>query len=282
MNIKYLAASLLACTLFMGTSIQAQNNAATPKKVLLVTATLEFRHSCIPLAEKVLTDLGKTSGAYVIVDTIRSTDRPSDPDAEKQKEKVAAWQAGIKADFAAKMSAEALKKYDAVIFCNTTGNLPVPSMDDFLSWIKNGGNFIGMHAASDTFHASPAFIDMLGGEFKQHGPQVKVDCINQDLQHPATKHFGSHYEIFDEIYQFKNFHRERVHGLLTLDKHPNDKTPGDYPVSWCKQVGKGRVFYTSLGHREDVWESADYDKHILGGIKWALGLEPGDATPQTK
>ena len=89
--------------------------------------------------------------------------------------------------------------------------------------------------------------------------------------------------MFDEIYQFKNFDRSKVHGLLTLDKHPNNKTPGDYPISWCKEYGQGRVFYTSLGHREDVWDpnwsdrknskevAEAYQKHILGGIKWALG-----------
>jgi type 1 glutamine amidotransferase len=90
------------------------------------------------------------------------------------------------------------------------------------------------------------------------------------------------------------FSRTNVHGLLSLDKHPNDKTPGDYPISWCKKYGKGRVFYTSLGHREDIWDpntpesfkrenskevSEAYQKHILGGIKWALGLERGSAKP---
>jgi type 1 glutamine amidotransferase len=278
---KYIMAGLMTCALLMGVA-QAQDSTNAPKKVLVVTATYEFTHSSIPLSEKVIADLGKTSGAYTVVDYIRSGPRPTDADKEVEKQKVEKWQANVKADFAAKMSADGLKKYDAVIFSSTTGNLPIPSMDDFLTWIKNGGNFIGMHAASDTFHASPAFIEMIGGEFKIHGPQVKVECINEDHNHPATKHFGDIYEVYDEIYQFKNFHREKVHGLLTLDKHPNEKTPGDYPVSWCKMVGKGRVFYTSLGHREDVWENPDYQKHVLGGIKWALGLEPGDATPQKK
>lgn len=274
-------AGLMVCALAAG-STQAQQTTNAPKKVLVVTATYEFTHSSIPLGEKVIAELGKSSGAYTVVDYIRSGPRPTDADKTVEKEKQQKWEAGVKADFAAKMSAEGLKNYDAVIFCSTTGNLPVPSMDAFLDWIKNGGNFVGMHAASDTFHRSPAFIEMLGGEFKTHGAQVKVECINEDPAHPATKHLGKIYEIFDEIYQFQNFHRERVHGLLTMDKHPNDKTPGDYPVAWCKQVGKGHVFYTSLGHREDVWESPDYQKHILGGIKWALGLEPGDATPQKK
>jgi hypothetical protein len=124
---------------------------------------------------------------------------------------------------------------------------------------------------------------MIGGEFLQHGPQVKVACINEDLRHPATRRVGKGqtYEVFDEIYQFKNFHRDQVHGLLTLDKHPNNGTPGDYPIAWCKQFGRGKVFYTSLGHREEVWESTTYQDHILGAIRWALGLDQGDARPQS-
>lgn len=265
----HLIAGLLACGLAFSACAQA------PKKVLVVNATLGFTHSCIPMAEKILTDLGTTSGAYTVVDYVRSGPRPQD------KDKATEWEAAIKKDCAEKLSADAMKKYDAIIFCNTTGDLPF-DVNALLDWIKNGGAFIGMHAASDTFHGSPAFIDMIGGEFKQHGAQVKVECINQDPKHPATSCFGPTFEVYDEIYQFKNFYRNRVHGLLTLDKHPNDKTPGDYPVSWCKQVGKGKVFYTSLGHREDVWDSEIYKKHVLGGIKWSLGLEPGSAVPQVK
>lgn len=138
---------------------------------------------------------------------------------------------------------------------------------------------------------------MIGGHFKTHGAQVEVNIINQDKECPSCRHLGDNWKVFDEIYQMKDFDRATVHGLLTLDKHPNNGTPGDYPVAWKKNYGKGRVFYTSLGHREDIWDPAwtdskngrknspeiakAYQQHILGGIKWALGLEPGDATPQT-
>ena len=125
------------------------------------------------------------------------------------------------------------------------------------------------------------YIDMLGGEFQTHHAQAGVECINMDLSSPATRHLGAKYSVFDEIYLLKNFHRDLVHGLLTLDKHPNTQLPGDYPIAWCKQFGRGKVFYTSLGHREDVWLSEAYQKHILGGIKWALGIEKGDTTPQS-
>jgi hypothetical protein len=121
---------------------------------------------------------------------------------------------------------------------------------------------------------------MLGGEFKEHGPQVEVEVINQDPRHPACKNYPPTFHIFDEIYLVNGFQRSRVHGLLTLDKHPNTGAPGDYPIAWCKMYGKGRVFYTSLGHREEVLENPDYQQHILGGIRWALRLVRSDATPQ--
>jgi type 1 glutamine amidotransferase len=136
---------------------------------------------------------------------------------------------------------------------------------------------------------------MIGGEFTNHHAQVEVDCINQDAKNPACKSLPPSWHLKDEIYLLKNFDRSKVHGLLMLDKHPNNKTPGDYPIAWCKEYGKGRVFYTSLGHREDVWDpntpespkrenpkevSELYQKHILGGIRWALGLEDGEAKPQ--
>jgi type 1 glutamine amidotransferase len=102
------------------------------------------------------------------------------------------------------------------------------------------------------------------------------------------------WDVFDEIYQFKNHDRAAVHELLVLDKHPNDKTPGFYPLAWYKQYHKGRVFYTALGHRDDVWDPAAADRknspevaklfqqHVLGGIRWALGLAEEGAAPQTK
>jgi type 1 glutamine amidotransferase len=141
-----------------------------------------------------------------------------------------------------------------------------------------------MHSASDTFHGKnevDPFIALLGGEFSGHGPQVGVECLVTDRTHPSTKHLGESYCIQEEeIYLFKNYDRRRVRDLLILDKHPNKKKErGHFPVSWCRQAGQGKIFYTSLGHREDVWENERYQKHILGGIKWALGLEPGEATP---
>lgn len=236
---------------------------AAPKQVILVTATKGFRHSSIPTAENVLVTLGKTSGAFTVVDVVRGG-----PEGNQD------------AEVAEKLTLGRLQGVDGVIFANTTGDLAIPDKEGFLKWIANGHAFIGMHSCSDTFHGFPAFIDLLGGEFLTHDAQVGIRAINQDPTHPATRHFGSTYDVFDEIYIFKNFHRSKVHGLLGLDAHPNHKFPGDYPVAWCKTVDSGRVFYTSLGHREDVWTSASYQAHLLGGIQWALGLESGNSKPQ--
>lgn len=93
------------------------------------------------------------------------------------------------------------------------------------------------------------------------------------------------YQVFDEIYVFKNYDRSKVHMLLALDKNPNQKDgaynqPGYFPMAWCHNYGKGRVIYTALGHCEDVLQAEPFKQHLLGGIQWALGQARGSASPQ--
>mgnify|MGYP000969841567 CR=1 FL=1 len=270
---------------------------AAPKKVLVVTVTTGFRHSSISTAEKVLAQLAKESGKFTVEfvqqpgnepQAPRKPSLPQNPTAEdtekfktaeaefasKQKDYEARLEIFRKAqaDALKKLSKESLKTVHAVIFANTTGDLPLPDNQALIDWIRSGKAFIGMHSASDTFHGFRPFVDMLGGEFLTHGAQATVECQNQDPQHPACQHLGKTWTVHDEIYIMKSFERPRVSGVLGLNQHPNDKKPGDYPIAWCRNFGKGRIFYTSLGHREDVWENPVYQKHILGGIHWALGL----------
>jgi len=136
---------------------------------------------------------------------------------------------------------------------------------------------------------------MLGGEFAGHGAQVGVECLNQDPKSPTTAHLGPAWKISqEEIYLIKNHDSKECQELLMLDKHPNNPNQaGQFPISWSKSYGQGRVFYTSLGHREDIWDddtppnfkrinskeiSLAYQKHILEGIKWTLGLS-GEVKP---
>jgi type 1 glutamine amidotransferase len=292
----FLSANLILASVFAFTFGPTTHAGAAPKKVLVVSVTKGFRHSSIPTAEKVIAALAGESGAFT-VDYARV--EPNDPQFKGAdgKPDAAKVDEAIKAVLAEKMSPEALKNYDAVVFANTTGDLPLPDNQAFIDWVKSGKGFVGMHSAADTFHHFAAYLDMLGAEFKTHEAQVSVDALNQDQQCPACHHLPADWQVFDEIYQFQKFDRTKVHGLLGLDKHPNNKSPGDYPISWCKQFGKGRVFYTSLGHREDMWDpntpanferknskeiALAYQQHILNGIKWAVGLEKWDATPQKK
>jgi len=285
----------LIATLILAVAFAAPVLAA-PKHVLVVTTTTGFRHTSIATAESVIGELGKQSGAFTVEYARLDNNDPKFKGADGKEDK-AKTTAAIKEVLAGKMSRAALANYDAVIFANTTGDLPLPDRDALLDFVKSGKGFVGVHSATDTFPGFPGYIEMIGGQFLRHGPQVEVDIINQDKTCPACRQLGDHWIVFDEIYQLKDFDRAKVHGLLTLDKHPNDKTPGDYPISWKKTYGSGRVIYTSLGHREDIWDptwrddkgnrknssevAKAYQQHLLGAIKWALGLEAGDATPQT-
>lgn len=236
-------------------------HAAEPRKVLVVTVTKGFRHSSIPTAMKVLAEMAERTKVFTV--DYAFTDE----------------------DLAVKMTPEKLQRYDGFIFANTTGNLPLPDKAAFLAAIKGGKGFVGMHSASDTFHGPKGtvdpYIEMLGGEFRTHGAQLGVECLVQDPKHPATAHLGQSFCLErEEIYEFDNYDPAKVHDLLSLDKHPTRKKEAvHHPISWSREYGQGRVFYTSLGHREDVWENKTYQEHILGGLKWALGLEP--ATPVT-
>jgi type 1 glutamine amidotransferase len=222
--------------------------AAEPRKVLVVTVTKGFRHASIPTTEAVLQKLSQQSGAFTL-DYARTDE-----------------------DLVAKATVKALAGYDGVVFASTTGDLPLPDRDGFLSWIEAGHAFVGIHAATDTFPGFPPYLAMIGAQFDYHKEQAKVELLVKDEGHPATRTLGKSVSTFDEIYLMKKFDPLRVHLLLALDKHPNTAAPGEYPLAWTREHGKGRVFYTALGHREDVLEAEWFQAHLRGGLEWALGI----------
>jgi type 1 glutamine amidotransferase len=315
-----------ALLLILTASLQA---AAAPKKLLVVTVTTGFRHSSIETAEKVLAELGASSGAWSVDFVHQPEGQPKNPGkqpAKKPKDtdeffktqmetysKALAdynaankvWNDNVKAYMTDKMALDKIKDYDGFIFANTTGDLLFPDRDGFVELIKSGKAFVAMHSGSDTYHPFRGYSDMLGGEFETHKAQVEVQPILHDPAHPATKPVPAGFKVYDEIYIIKTFEKTKVHALMGLDAHPNLAQLTDeekkkelelkryFPISWCKEFGKGRVFYSSLGHREDVWDptwkegtkdrknspeiAKIYQEHILGGIKWALKLVEGDA-----
>jgi type 1 glutamine amidotransferase len=219
--------------------------------VLVVTHTAGFRHDSIPVAETTIEQLGRDSGLFDVA-FCRTAD-----------------------DVRRMLTPAALSGTAAVIFANTTGNIGIPDLDAFLAWLGAGYGFVGVHSASDTYHDAPAFLDMLGNEFDTHGKQTEVEAVVEAPSHPAVSHLGARYRVFDEIYRFEKNNRTGVTPLLTLDRYPADGLanagqPGDLPLAWAKSHGSGRVFYTALGHRIELWRDKPFQQHVLGGIRSVL------------
>jgi len=138
---------------------------------------------------------------------------------------------------------------------------------------------VGIHSATDTFYKWPEYGDLIGGYFDQHPWHQQVTIKVEDQRHPATDHLGRTFTITDEIYQFKDFSRTRVHVLLSLDAASVDlnkpavhRADRDFAIAWSRTYGKGRVFYTALGHRPEVWQDERFQQHLLGAIRWVMGL----------
>lgn len=225
------------------------------KKILFYSESCGFRHSVVarPLtgelshAEKVFKKIATEAGYEVFLSQ-------SFHDVRNEKQ---------------------LARYDAVVFY-TSGDPPF-DRDGLRKWVQDGHAFVGIHAATDTWKGDKAFIKFIGGSFKTHGAgDKKVTIKVEDPDHPATRMLGDEWVIADEIYHFNDFSRDNVHVLLSIDTAKTELEPqrmtagGDYPVAWTRAEGDGRVFYTSLGHREDVWTNPVYQKHLLAGIAWAL------------
>jgi type 1 glutamine amidotransferase len=272
-----------------------------PKKLLVVSVTTGFRHASIPALGKMLSQLATNSGEFTVdfvsqppghsptgfPKKLKDNATPEEKTAFDSAE--AKWTESLKAELQ-KLSPENLKKYDGVVFVSTTGYqpLPLPDAAGFFKWLKAGHAFIGLHAATD-IHGWPEYTEMIGGEFAHHGAQTNVICLNQDKKNPATAGLPAEWAVsLEEIYQFKSYDPAKVHDLLIMDKHPeHQEQRGHFAVSWCKDYGAGKVFYTSLGHREDVIDADPnlkdrknsvaiakaYQMHILGGIEWALGIK---------
>ena len=211
-------------------------------KIVVVTVTEGFRHDSIPTAEALIANLAPRLGFEVTF--IRN-----EVDLDRLS---------------------VLSDVKVVMFVNTTGELPIPSRESLLAWIAGGGSFIGVHSATDTFHDWPQYIEMIGGEFDHHPDQTERTIIVDDPLNLATAPLPPSHELFEEYYIFKNFDRNRVAMLLSLRTSPEDGTPGFFPLSWTRSYGEGRVFYTALGHRIDVWTSEWFQQHIAGAIAWGL------------
>jgi type 1 glutamine amidotransferase len=256
----------------------------TAKKVLFFTKSSGFPHSVINrkgdklgMAERILTEIGKDHGFEVVAS---KDGRLFEPDQ--------------------------IGQWDAFVF-ETTGDLTTPGTDKtppisadgekaFYDAIRGGKGFMGMHCATDTFGhhgkrnkgAADPYIQMIGGEFIVHGEQQlsRIDIVSPAFPGIA-KGFGASGQSFtikDEWYALKNFaddlHVILVQGTEGMKGHMYERP--NFPITWARAFGKGRVFYTSMGHREDVWENPMYQALLLGALGWSTGLVEASIEPNIR
>ena len=249
-----------------------------PRRLLVVSKTNGFRHASIATGKLLLTDLGRRTGAFEAV--------ISDDLDQFETDKLAG--------------------FDAVCFLSTTMNIFLPHpkelekmseaeqqaamarearlKQNFMNFIKGGGGFIGIHAATDTCYEWQDYGKMINGYFDGHpwtaDTQVSVKVEPGQEQHPLVAMFeGRNVEFKEEIYQLKApYDSGAVHMLLRLDTEKTDMTrpgikrsDGDFGIAWARHWDNGRVFYCSIGHNHEMYWHPKIVRHYLAGIQWALG-----------
>ena len=272
-NKRLLFLSLIVFSLCALAASRAEDANAPVKKILFFTKSARYEHSVIQrkgdqpsFSEKILNELGLKN--HFEITTTKD---------------------------GAVFTPENLAKYDAIMFY-TSGDLLKPALDHsppmtqegknaLFDAVKNGKGFIALHNAIATFDKSTdkidPYIEMIGGESIGHGAQQKARNTCVDLNFPGCADLKDGIELFEEWYSIKNFTKD-LHVILVQQLEGLNgplylRAP--YPATWARMHGKGRVFTTSLGHREDVWTNPVFQNVIVGGIRWATGQVDADITP---
>lgn len=154
-----------------------------------------------------------------------------------------------------------------------------------IDFVKNGGAFIGIHSAGDSFNTHADYAEMLGGIHENHPGNPQVRIIVVDPTSPATSHLPQMFETPHEPYNFAKWQGSGVQLLLRMDpgSYPDKglRNSSEYAVAWTKTFGRGRVFYTALGHNDSEWSDQRFLQHVVGGMRWALGLRGATSAPVT-
>jgi type 1 glutamine amidotransferase len=244
---------------------------ATPEKkqILVIGEEKGYRHESVSHAMATVERLGTETGLWD--STIRT-------DAEALTKKKLEY------------NAKNLDNFDAVFFF-TAGDLEMDAQQksDFLSFIhEDGKGFIGIHSAAITFVDWPEYGEMIGGYYDEH-PWGTFDApiIVEDPAFPGMQQWPKSFVLRDEIYQMRNYSRDKVRVLMRLDAAKIDvgsknvhRTDRDFAVTWARMYGKGRVYYTTLGHLQDNWDKPEFQKMLIEAIKWATGITSADTTPR--
>jgi type 1 glutamine amidotransferase len=262
--------SFLIIGALVAPQVNPQGPASRRKKLLAWGDTITaYQHDSVSHALATVERLGRESGAfdtYLRTDSQLITRQPVPAPARNTKN---------------------LNYFDAIFFIGTGDNLNDQQKKDLMAFIKEDGKgFIGAHTGDDAFFDWPEFGEMIGGYFDNHPWSVfDAPVIVEDPNFPAMKGFPARFTIRDEIYQHKNFSREKVHVLARLDASKLDftkpeihRTDKDFPVAWAKMYGKGRVFYSTFGHADEAWDNPLVQKMYLEAVKWAMRMQGPDVT----
>lgn len=227
-------------TLALAASIQ------TSAQILVFTRTTGFRHDSIPDGVRAFKELGQQHNFQVT-----HTEDPT------------------------QFNSENLKRFRAVVFLNTTGDvLEGPQEVAFEAFVRSGGGFVGVHSAADTEYGWPFYGDLVGAYFKSH-PHIQQATIRVlDRTHPSTKHLGETWVRTDEWYCFQAQPKAHCSILCELDESTyQGGTMGErHPIAWYHSHFGGRAFYTGGGHTKESYQEPDFRLHLLGGLRWAARL----------
>ncbi len=239
------------------------------KRLLVLGEEKGYRHEAVSHAMATIERLGRESGLWTT--TIRT-------DTEVLTKKNLEY------------NAKTLNDFDALLFY-TGGDLEMNEEQKaaLLSFVHDDGRgFVGVHSATITFTHWPEYGQMIGGYFDEH-PWGTFDApiIVEDPAFPGMSAWPKSFVLKDEIYQLKDYSRDKLRVLLRLDAEKLDlKNPRvhrqdrDFAVAWARTYGKGRVFYSMLGHVDQNWDDPRVQKMYVEAIKWVLGLVEGDPTPR--
>ena len=221
-----------------------KHNNKKENRILVFSKTTGFRHSSIGVGKLAIIKLGKENNFEV--DTTENADVFNEKD---------------------------LKKYSAIVFLSTTGDiLDLNQKREFERYIQAGGGFVGIHAATDTEYKWDWYVKMVGASFESHPDQQNAIINVRNRKHISTSFLPKTWKRFDEWYNFKNINKE-VNVLATLDEssYKGGKNGKDHPFAWFHEYDGGRAWYTAGGHTEASYAEELFLKHVLGGIKYVIG-----------
>jgi uncharacterized protein len=261
----------------------APPQSSTARKHVLAWADVRsgYQHESISHALATIERLGHESGLY---DTYIRTD------SQLITKRPITFKTGTGIATGEQFLVRNLDYFDAIFFFGVR-EIEITSAQkaDLLAFVKDDGKgFVAAHSAATAFFSWPEFGEMIGGRFDEHPWNITAaTVVVDDPGFPAMAGFPRMSVRVDEHYQLKDFSRARVRVLAHLDPASLDLTrplvhrkDADFPAAWVQEFGRGRVFYSTLGHAVDSWDDPVLQQMYFNAIRWSLRLVDGDARPR--